>query len=64
MGLVCWPDPLSSVEACHSWMNRNCGILIRWSKKDEHHLSLLQLAAGLIAFEKAQGAPAAAALPA
>ena len=22
------------VEACHSWLNRNRGILIRWSKKD------------------------------
>jgi putative transposase len=49
------------VEACHSWMNRNRGILIRWSKKDENHLALLQLAAGLIAFKKAQ---AAIALPA
>ena len=32
------------VEACHSWMNRNRGILIRWSKKEENHLALLQLA--------------------
>jgi putative transposase len=52
------------VEACHSWMNRNRGILIRWSKKDENHLALLQLAAGLIAFKKAQTATATAALPA
>ena len=22
------------VEACHSWLNRNRGILIRWSKKE------------------------------
>jgi putative transposase len=29
------------VEACHSWLNRNRGILIRWSKKDENHLALL-----------------------
>lgn len=41
------------VEACHSWLNRNRGILIRWSKKPENHLALLQLAAGLIAFKKA-----------
>ena len=41
------------VEACHSWLNRNRGILIRWSKKEENHLALLQLACGLIAFKKA-----------
>ena len=40
------------VEAAHSWLNRNRGILIRWSKKDENHLALLQLASGLIAFKK------------
>ena len=33
------------VEACHSWLNRNRAILIRWSKKDENYLALLQLAA-------------------
>ena len=37
------------VEASHSWLNRNRAILIRWSKKDENHLALLQLASGLIA---------------
>jgi putative transposase len=37
------------VEAAHSWLNRNRAILIRWSKKDENHLALLQLASGLIA---------------
>ncbi|HCO03541.1 MAG TPA: IS5 family transposase, partial [Actinobacteria bacterium] len=31
------------VEACHSWLNRNRGLLIRWSKKDANHLALLQL---------------------
>jgi putative transposase len=41
------------VEAAHSWLNRNRGILIRWSKKDQNHLALLQLASGLIAFKKA-----------
>jgi putative transposase len=44
------------VEACHSWLNRNRAILIRWSKKDENHLALLQLASGLIAFKKAHTA--------
>ena len=44
------------VEACHSWLNRNRAILIRWSKKDANHLALLQLAAGLIAFKKAHTA--------
>lgn len=51
------------VEACHSWLNRNRGILIRWCKKDENHLALLQLASGLIAFKKAHLATVAAALP-
>ena len=51
------------VEATHSWLNRNRGILIRWSKKDENHLALLQLASGLIAFKKAQNATLALALP-
>jgi hypothetical protein len=37
-------------------MNRNRGILIRWSKKDENHLALLQLAGGLIAYKKAHAA--------
>jgi hypothetical protein len=41
------------VEACHSWLNRNRAILVRWSKKDENHLALLQLACGVIAFKKA-----------
>jgi putative transposase len=41
------------LEATHSWLNRNRGILIRWSKKEENHLALLQLASGLIAFKKA-----------
>jgi hypothetical protein len=51
------------VEACHSWLNRNRGLLIRWSKKDENHLALLELASGLIAFKKAHAAQLAAALP-
>jgi putative transposase len=44
------------VEACHSWLNRNRALLIRWSKKDDNHLALLQLACGLIAFKKAHAA--------
>ena len=51
------------VEACHSWLNRNRALLIRWSKKDENHLALLQLASGLIAFKKAHAARLAQALP-
>jgi hypothetical protein len=50
------------VEACHSWLNRNRGLLIRWSKKDENHLALLQLASGLIAFKRAHAARASTAL--
>ena len=42
------------VEACHSEMNRNRAILIRWSKKEENHLALLMFAGGLIAFKKAR----------
>jgi putative transposase len=51
------------VEATHSWLNRNRGILIRWSKKDQNHLALLHLASGLIAFKKAHTARLAAAQP-
>jgi hypothetical protein len=51
------------VEAAHSWLNRNRGILIRWSKKEENHLAMLQLASGLIAFKKSRTAILAAALP-
>jgi putative transposase len=51
------------VEACHSWLNRNRGILIRWSKKEENHLALLQLASGLIAYKKAHLATLAATQP-
>jgi putative transposase len=50
------------VEACHSWLNRNRALLIRWSKKDENHLALLQLASGLIAFKRARAARPQAAL--
>jgi putative transposase len=49
------------VEACHSWLNGNRALLIRWSKKAENHLALLQLGCGLIAFKKARAAAHAAA---
>ena len=51
------------VEACHSWLNRNRALLIRWSKKDENHLALLQLGSGLIAFKKAHAARPATTQP-
>ena len=51
------------VEATHSWLNRNRAILIRWSKKDQNHLALLQLASGLIAYKKARLATVAATQP-
>jgi putative transposase len=51
------------VEACHCWLNRNRALLIRWSKKDDNHLALLQLASGLIALKKAQTAQLTTALP-
>lgn len=44
------------VEACHSWINRNRAMLVRWSKKDENHLALLELSCGLLAFKKAHAA--------
>jgi putative transposase len=50
------------VEACRSWINRNRALLVRWSKKDENHLALLQLACGLIAFKKARAAALATSL--
>jgi len=51
------------VEAAHSWLNRNRGILIRWCKKEENYLAFLQLACGLIAFKKAHAALQALPLP-
>ena len=44
------------VEACHSWLNRNRALLVRWSKKAENHLAFLHLASGLIAFKRARAA--------
>jgi hypothetical protein len=58
-----WRARRRVVEATHSWLNRNRGILIRWCKKDANHLALLQPACGLIAFKKARIAVLAAAQP-
>jgi putative transposase len=55
--------PTLDRRGTHSWLNRNRGILIRWCKKDQNHLALLQLACGLIAFKKARLAILAAAQP-
>jgi hypothetical protein len=59
-----WRARRGVVEACHSWLNRNRGILIRWCKKAENHLALLMLACALIAFKKAHAATLANALSA
>lgn len=36
------------VERTHSWLNRFRGILIRWSKKSDAYIAMLQLACGII----------------
>ena len=36
------------VERTHSWLNRFRGILIRWCKKAENYLAMLQFACGII----------------
>ena len=36
------------VERTHSWLNRFRGILIRWTKKAENYLAMLQFACGII----------------
>lgn len=41
------------VERSHSWLNRNRGLLIRWSKKPENHRALHHLAFGIIAWKAA-----------
>ena len=41
------------VERTHSWLNRFRGILIRWCKKAENYLALLQLACGIITWRSA-----------
>ncbi len=41
------------VERGHSWLNRNRGLLIRWSKKPENHRAFHHLAFGVIAWRAA-----------
>ena len=41
------------VERTHFWMNRFRSLLIRWAKKPENYLGLLQFAAGLISYRAA-----------
>lgn len=36
------------VERTHSWLNKFRGILIRWCKKSENYLAMLQFACGII----------------
>jgi transposase len=40
------------VEVAHSWFNRFRRLLIRWEKKGQHYLALVQLAAVLIIYRK------------
>ena len=42
------------VERTNAWLNRYRGLLIRWSKKPENHMAMMQLACGLIAWKAAQ----------
>lgn len=44
------------VERSHSWLNRNRGLLIRWSKKPENHRAFHHLAFGIIAWKAALAA--------
>jgi transposase len=41
------------IERTNSWHNRFRGLLIRWERKAENYLALLQLASGIIAFRTA-----------
>lgn len=42
------------VERTHSWMNRFRRLLIRWEKKVENYLAMLELACAFIAFRAAE----------
>jgi putative transposase len=42
------------VERTHSWMNRFRRILVRWEKKVENYLGILQLACAWITFQRAR----------
>lgn len=41
------------VERTNAWHNRFRGLLVRWERKSENYLALVQLACGLIAFQQA-----------
>ena len=41
-----------SIERTFAWLSKCRGILIRWDKKAENHLGLLQLACGLLWFRR------------
>jgi transposase len=40
------------VEAAHSWFNRFRKLLVRYEKRNDTYLALLQLASAIIAFRK------------
>ena len=42
------------VEVCHAWLNRFRKILVRFEKKLETHLALLQLACASIVLKRAE----------
>jgi putative transposase len=42
------------VERTHSWINRFRRLLIRWEKKIENYLAMLELACAYIAFRAAE----------
>lgn len=42
------------VERAHSWMNRFRRLLIRWEKKVENYLALIELACAFISFRAAK----------
>ncbi|MBC8493086.1 MAG: transposase [Chloroflexi bacterium] len=42
------------VERTHSWINRFRRLLIRWEKKAENYLAMLELACAYIAFRAAE----------
>ena len=43
------------VERTNGWHNRFRGLLIRWERKADHYLALVQLACSLICFNQAHG---------
>ena len=43
------------VERTNSWHNRYRGLLVRWERKAQNYLAMLQLTCGIIAFQQAHG---------